>query len=214
MTVESERSSTNFSLIERIRADESRAWQELMDLYGPLVAHWCRRLGVPERSVSDGVQNVFVAVLRTISGFRPSLDRSDSKQAKSQRSGKYGFRSWLWGVTRHKCIDMLRSEGRHPKPDGGSTAHQALEQQPAQAKELDCWEDYTEAKEITGLLQRAMHQVAAEFEEKTWQAFLRTTVDGLSTAAVGEELGMDAATVRKYRSRVLRRLRRQLGEID
>ncbi len=71
----------------------------------------------------------------------------------------------------------------------------------------------TESLELEQLTRRAMVQVEAEFEPRTWQAFWRTVVDGINTAQVAEELEMTLATVRQHKSRVLRRLRQQLGDV-
>lgn len=206
-------SSTRVSLIERVLVDDSRAWRDLVELYGPLVAHWCRRLCIPERSVADCVQNVFMAVLKALPDFEPNAQTCTD--TPSNQTPRYGFRAWLWGITRHKCLDMMRAEGRHPSPAGGSTLMQSILQiQDTQDDAGESWEEYTEATEITQLLQRAMQQVEAEFEPKTWKAFWRTTVDGLSTNHVASELDIGTAAVRQYRSRVLRRLRKQLGELE
>lgn len=53
----------------------------------------------------------------------------------------------------------------------------------------------------------------SEFEPRSWQAFWRSAVDGIPTAVVAEELGVTAAAVRQSRSRILRRLRQQLGDL-
>ena len=74
--------------------------------------------------------------------------------------------------------------------------------------------DESEQIEYRTLVHRAMKQVRSEFEARSWQAFWRTTVDGIGVAQVAEELQMNKATVRQHRSRVLRRLRQQLGEIE
>jgi RNA polymerase sigma-70 factor (ECF subfamily) len=57
--------------------------------------------------------------------------------------------------------------------------------------------------------------VQPEFEQITWQAAWRTTIDGRSATEVGEELGMTPAAVRKAKSRVLQRLRVEMeGLLD
>ena len=63
------------------------------------------------------------------------------------------------------------------------------------------------------LTSRAMQQVQNEFEARTWQAFWRSVVDGIATDEVARELTMSAASVRQSRSRILRRLRQQLGDV-
>lgn len=188
--------STDASLIDRVRENESQAWRDLVDLYGPLIAYWCRRMGMAERLVQDCVQDVFIAVLKALETYEP-------------RGSERGFRGWLWGITRHKCIDKVRHEGRHPRPTGGSSAHrQTQEWMDEESSELSS----SDRIEIGRLFRRALDQVRAEFEEKTWQAFWRTTVDGIPAPIVAQELEISASTVRKYRSRVSRRVRLQLGE--
>ena len=52
--------------------------------------------------------------------------------------------------------------------------------------------------------------VRAEFEQRTWDAFWKTTVEGRPATDVGQELGMSANAVYLAKSRVLRRLREEL----
>lgn len=189
-------SSTRLSLISRIRVNDSKAWQDLVALYAPLVAFWCRKLGVHESEINDVIQEVFFSVSRSIDDYRP-------------RDAGGGFRAWLWTITRNKIMDMQRRGSRLLRGEGGSTALQAARQVP---EELDA-SDATERIEFTHLLHRALAQVQTEFENKTWQAFWRSTVDGLATASVAAELELSPAAVRQHRSRVLRRLRQQLGEL-
>jgi RNA polymerase sigma-70 factor (ECF subfamily) len=74
--------------------------------------------------------------------------------------------------------------------------------------------DVVERAEFAGLVRRALEQVRSEFEPRSWQAFWRTTIDGMTVAIVAEELGMSPSTIRQHRSRILRRLRQQLGETN
>jgi RNA polymerase sigma-70 factor (ECF subfamily) len=55
--------------------------------------------------------------------------------------------------------------------------------------------------------------VRGEFEERTWQAFWLTTIDGRAPAALADELGMTSAAIRQAKSRVLRRLKQEMGEL-
>ena len=49
-----------------------------------------------------------------------------------------------------------------------------------------------------------------EFEDRTWQAFWRVTVECQPSDMVAESLEMTPAAVRQAKSRVLRRLREEL----
>jgi RNA polymerase sigma-70 factor (ECF subfamily) len=63
-----------------------------------------------------------------------------------------------------------------------------------------------------GLLWRAVELVRAEFEERSWQAFWRVTVDGQPVGDVARDLGVSANAVYVARSRILRRLREVLSD--
>jgi RNA polymerase sigma-70 factor, ECF subfamily len=188
--------ATRASLIASLRRGEAQAWHEMVDLYAPLVHHWCRRCSVPADATADILQDVFAAVARHLERF-------------GYRGEGDSFRGWLWTVTRNKIRDHRRSRRRQIEPVGGSTALERLAELPDDASLPD--EEPTGAAEISGLLRRGLEQVRAEFEPRTWTAFWRSAVDGLATDQVAAELQMTPAGVRQARSRVLRRLRRQLA---
>lgn len=195
--VQTDSSATRLSLISRVRREDSRAWQELVELYRPLVAFWCKRRGVRQSDINDTVQDVFFAVCRSLDTY-----------SASRTNGC--FRAWLWTITRNKIIDSLRKASKIPQATGGSTALHAASQIPVK---FDADED-SERTEFARLTRRALGQVECEFEPKSWRAFWRSTIDNVPIAVVAEELHITPATVRKHRSRILRRLREQLGEFE
>lgn len=196
-------SSTRLSLISRVASNDSKAWQDLVELYSPLIAFWCRKGGVCETEINDTIQEVFFSVSRSIDKFQPSADTEN----------RSGFRGWLWTITRNKIIDSARRSARFPAANGGSTAALAVRQIPDLPHELDV-DDESERTEYSSLLHRALEQVREEFQPKSFQAFWRSTIDSVPVAQVAQELGITNATVRQHRSRILRRLRQQLGELE
>ena len=38
--------ATSLTLLQRVQARQPAAWERLVDLYAPLVLHWCRRAGL------------------------------------------------------------------------------------------------------------------------------------------------------------------------
>jgi RNA polymerase sigma-70 factor (ECF subfamily) len=190
-------SGTSLSLLQRIRDGETSGWQRVIDLYGPLVQYWCRRWGVEGADADDVAQEVFAAAAQSIGGFR------------REREGDT-FRGWLRVIARHRVLAFWRSRARQPEAPGGSTAHQRLQELPEEAEPPD---DGEEANQFAALVRRALGQLRAEFEPRTWQAFWRVTVDGLSAPDAAAELGMSANAVRMAKSRVLRRLREELGDL-
>jgi RNA polymerase sigma-70 factor, ECF subfamily len=63
------------------------------------------------------------------------------------------------------------------------------------------------------LFHRALDMIRAEFEPRTWQAFWQTTIDDRAPKDVAADLGMSPGAVRVAKSRVLHRLREELGDL-
>lgn len=190
---------TRASLLCRARDNDAQAWEQLRQLYGPLVEDWCRRCGLDWHSANDCVQDVFLAVATNLGGFRP-------------RQTHGSFRAWLWSITLNKLRDQRRRAGRSAEAIGGSTAQQIIAQLPDSHGDSD--EEPSDAGKLKELTRRALDQVQCEFEPRTWQAFWRSAVDGIPTAVAADELGMSISAVRQSRSRILRRLRQHLGDSD
>ncbi len=72
--------------------------------------------------------------------------------------------------------------------------------------------DPQDQNELSALLHRGLEIVKSEFETRTWDAFWRVAVEGDRTADVAADMGISANAVRQAKSRVLRRLRDELGE--
>lgn len=191
--------STSRSLLARLQSDEADAWNRLVNLYAPLVYHWCRKLGLAERDVADVLQDVFQSVAANIGGFR--RDRPGDT-----------FRGWLLTITRHKVYDHFRRQGREPAAIGGTAAFNRLAQLPAETIDDDP-EPLADDNADRQLFRRALELIRAEFAERTWRAFWLVTVDGRSPADAGAELSMRPGAVRVAKSRVLHRLRQELGDL-
>ena len=198
--------STSRSLLARVRERDREAWERLVALYAPLVLHWCRRSGLSGADVSDLFQEVFQAAAGGITGFR------------KERPGDT-FRGWLHAIAANKVRDHFRRAGREPHGVGGTEQGMRIAALPA--PEL---ESASELESVSGeparrdraellLLRRAMATVEPRFRAATWQAFLRTVVDGRAARDVGEELAMSAGAVRVAKCRVLQRLREELGDL-
>lgn len=201
--------STSRSLLWRARQDDPAAWERMVSLYAPLVAIWCRRSGLQENDAADVFQDVFQAVAGNLHNFRKNREGDT-------------FRGWLRIITQNKIRDRFRKAGREPQAAGGTEAHRWLEQVPlaSVAEQSEATEsaasaaiapDDEDAKRM--LFRRALELIQADFAEHTWRAFWRTAVDGQTSTDVAEELGMTPGAVRVAKSRVLQRLREELGDL-
>jgi RNA polymerase sigma-70 factor (ECF subfamily) len=188
--------ATPSSLLVRVRANEPDAWRRLVDLYRPLVRYWCDRGGVNATDADDVTQEAFAAAASSMPRFHHDQPGDT-------------FRGWLRGVTRHCVLLHFRNNRGRPAAEGGSDAWQALQDVADPLAKID---DDENAE--TGLLYRcALDLVRGEFEDRTWQAFWLTAVEGRSPAAVTAELTMSPAAIRQAKSRVLRRLKEELGDV-
>ena len=169
----------------------------MVHLYGPLVFHWCGKLGLGHADAADVMQEVFFSVSRAAQRFQPDRQRGS-------------FRGWLWTITRRKAIDLLRRRPTAVEPQGGTVALKRLESL------ADPWGDDApnpaDESATRSLHLRGLALIQAEFTQKTWEAFYRAAVNEQPTAEIAEDLNMTPAAVRKAKSRVLRRLRAVLGE--
>jgi RNA polymerase sigma-70 factor (ECF subfamily) len=67
---------------------------------------------------------------------------------------------------------------------------------------------------MRGLFLRGLDLIRGEFEERTWKAFWQTAVDGRTPREVALEMSMTSGAVRVAKSRVLQRLREELGDTE
>jgi RNA polymerase sigma-70 factor (ECF subfamily) len=185
-------------LLGRLRANESDAWRTLVQLYAPLVCHWCTRAGVRGADADDVSQEVFRAVAAHLPTFR--RDREGDT-----------FRGWLRVITRNMILLHFRRSGRQPQASGGTDALLRLQEMAAAAP--DVADDADAEKEVDDLRWRALELLRAEFQERTWQMFWRTFVDERSPVDVAAEMGVTPAAVRKAKSRVLHRLKAEFTEL-
>jgi RNA polymerase sigma-70 factor (ECF subfamily) len=190
-------SATSRSFIERVKAGDDDAWDRLVHLYGPMVYRWCRRLDLPEREIADIFQDVFQAVAAHIASFR------------KERPGDT-FRGWLRTIARNKVRDHFRKWGREPGGVGGTDAQVRFASLPAAELAEDDSDDGTEDRT---LFRHLLDVIRAEFEDRTWQAFWLTAVEGRPPGEVAADLKMTPGAVRVAKSRVLQRLREALGEL-
>ena len=191
-------SATSRSLLARVQANEADAWERLVGLYAPLVLHWCRAQGLQTQDAADVFQEVFRAVVAHVGGFR------------KEREGDT-FRGWLRRITQNKLRDHFRRLNREARAAGGSSAQERLGQLPMPPR-LD--DDLTPEDEgERALFARALELIRTEFEERTWTAFWRTAVEGRAPKDVADELAMSPGAVRVAKSRVLHRLREELGDV-
>jgi RNA polymerase sigma-70 factor (ECF subfamily) len=189
---------TSLTLLQRLRDNEPEAWRTLVQLYTPMLYHWCARGGVQGADAEDVAQEVFRAAATSLEKFR------------REREGD-SFRGWLRGITRNMLLLHFRRAHRQPQARGGTDAFVQLQEVADTATTPSEEED--PPSELEALRRRALELVRGQVEERTWQAFWLTAIEGHSPSDAGVSLSMSATAVRMAKSRVLRRLKEQFSEL-
>lgn len=185
------------TLLEAARHDKPGAWDLMARIYGPIVFRHCRKMGLSPNDAPDVVQDVFRKLLKHL----PTFER--------QRTGS--FRKWLSMTTRTTVLDFNTANGNVNDAIGGSAAAQYFQAIPS-ILEDDSVLASSRPSKLRDALHEALDIIRAEFSERVWKAFWRTTVDSQNAREVAEELGMGHSAVRMAKSRVLARLKELVGD--
>lgn len=183
---------TRASLILRLRdAADVAAWDEFVEVYGPLVFRIAQRQGLQEADADDVVQQVFAAVAQSVSQW---LEKSERGR----------FRAWLLRIARNIAINTLTRRPHGAIGTGGGESQQSLADFPAPTGPLSSQFDLEYRREV---YRWAAEQVREAVAPNTWNAFHLTHVEGISVAEAAAQLGVNIGNVYIARSRVMSRLR-------
>ncbi len=194
--------STDDGLVDGIRAQDDRAWEQLVERYSPLIYVWCRKCDLQPEDALDVSQQVFGAVHRSISTF------------SRHPEGGGGFRGWLFVITRNAVRNHLERTLRGPRAQGGSSIQLRLLAEPESLDEASlsvAAHSGDGRSDSHAPLQAALDAARRNFDDRTWQCFRLIALEGHTAAEVAERFGMKPAAVRQAKYRVTRRLRLDLG---
>jgi len=188
---------TRPSLLLRVRdPHDDAAWAQFVEIYTPLIYGYCRSRGLQDSDAADVAQETMRAVAKAIGKFDYDPQR-----------GK--FRNWLLTVVRSRLHNFLAQQQRQPALAGETTLLKH-EHNATPAADESVWEaDY-----YRGIFNWAAKRIRNEFQESTWQAFWRTTIDERDGKEVAESLGMSVGAVYVAKSRVIARLKEEIQSVD
>jgi RNA polymerase sigma-70 factor (ECF subfamily) len=183
--------STSFTLLERVRTQNTESWRQLVLLYTPLLYRWCRQDRLPASDVEDVIQEVWQKVVRGLATF-------------SSEKGR--FRSWLKTLTRHAVVEYFRRSCRRARSDPGAAVDEVQDSAPSSPVGMGG------AAEQALLLQRALELIRPEFQQTAWEAFRLCMMERQSAKDVAAALGMSVSAVYLANSRIMGRLRTILDD--
>ncbi|MEO2016661.1 MAG: sigma-70 family RNA polymerase sigma factor [Fuerstiella sp.] len=189
---------TQASLLIRVKDPLDRdAWLDFYELYRPVIYRMARRRGLQDADAQDLTQRVLTSVAAKVGDWQYDPERGR-------------FRTWLSTVTRNAIIDHLRKV----KPDvarGGSSLIQQLNRLPASD---EATHDEIQREQKRQLFRRVAEEIRPEFGETTWMAFWLTSVELAAVTDVADRLKRSIGSIYAVRSRVMRRLRERVSELE
>jgi RNA polymerase sigma-70 factor (ECF subfamily) len=190
-------STTSVSLLERLRSarPDDPEWHRLAELYQPLIRRWLGRVPGLTDEADDLTQEVFLIMVREIPRF------------EHQREGS--FRAWVRGITVNVLRNHRRRQFRRPAirlDPSESFAEMLADPNSELAREWDVEHD-------RHIFEKLQMVARSEFTPASWESFRRFALDGIPAAEVAAELGMSVNAVTLAKSRILKRLREEAGDL-
>lgn len=185
---------TRASLLLQIRDGSNHAaWNEFMNLYGPVVYGFARKRGLQDADAADLMQDVMRSVATAIGQLNYDRKRGS-------------FAGWLFTITRNKVFNFLSARRIRPQAAGDTATNQMLNSHPDEAETSETWEIEYQRR----LASLAMDKIKSEFQDNTWRAFWLTAVEGVSASEAASQVGLSTGAVYVAKSRVLARLKEEV----
>ena len=194
---DSAKSASRSPLVDRAKAGDLTAFEELIDCYQRKVLSTSWRILGNREDAYDATQEVFLRVHKYLQGFRSDQD----------------FAGWLYRIVVNVCRDHIRKRGTRPVTSFES------ERDAGTLETLASNED-VEANAIRTQQRELINEALGTLSPKERTALVLRDLDGLSTEEVARILGSSPATVRtqissarakikQYRDRVLKNAARK-----
>jgi RNA polymerase sigma-70 factor (ECF subfamily) len=197
-------SPTSHSLLDRLRDHhhhhqrDAEAWQRWLTVYEPWLRGWLRRHRLQPADTDDLLQNILVVVNQKLPGF--------------VHNGRPGaFRAWLRTILVNQVRSFLRSRRQQQHhQDQAVESPDWLDLLADSSSDLSRQWDLEHDQQ---LVRRLLAIVQPEFQPRTWEVFRLLVLEDRPAAEVAQFCGMELNAVYVAKSRVLARLRQELGGV-
>jgi RNA polymerase sigma-70 factor (ECF subfamily) len=158
------------SYVRKAIAGDSAGFRELYLRHKRDAARLCHRMVGPRADLEDVIQEVFIQVFRSLSGFR----------------GESRFSTWLHRVTVNVCLMYLRAQQSRPQVNRSS---QVPEQPTAET-------DSPASGAATAQRLRALYRILDSIAEKKRTVFILHELEGVSASEIATIVGAPVLTIR------------------
>ena len=183
--------------IDAARRGDLAAFNWLVLRYQTRVYNLCYRMLSDPDTAADATQETFISAYRAIGRFKGGM-----------------FRSWVLRIASNACLDMLRSQRRHPVLSLGTAppGHDDEEVEPLQVADPDYSVD-PEAGALNAEVAQAIQDALATLPEEQRMAVVLVDVQGLSYEEAAEITTSNLGTVKSRINRARARLRDTLRDM-
>jgi RNA polymerase sigma-70 factor, ECF subfamily len=184
-------------LLERLRASDESALDELINTYGPKVYQLAFRYLRNKEDAEEVAQDVLYKVYRKIGAFR----------------GDSALSSWIYRITFNAAMSRVRTaRHRHEQAGEPLTAAAGREESASPARDVPDWSEMADEQLFRSQLRRRLFQAILALPAIYRAPVMLRDVQGMSTEEASALLHVKDQTLksRLHRGRVI--LRRQLAD--
>ncbi len=183
--------STRISIVDGIRSNERDGWSNFVDAYAPLILAFCRRQHLQPSDAEDVVQEVFIAVTKSIHSFDPK---------------RGPFRAWLGKIVERAIIRQQKKRLREGLGQGGDLSDFDDLLLTNDGHE---WNDDFDAYVFRFALQRVQESAS----DRNWHAFEAVWLAEEPVEDVAARMGVKASWVYDNKFQLLKRLSREVKRV-
>jgi RNA polymerase sigma-70 factor (ECF subfamily) len=183
--------------IDAARRGDLPAFNWLVLRYQTRVYNLCLRMLSDPDAAADATQETFISAYKAIGRFKGGM-----------------FRSWVLRIASNACLDMLRSQRRHPTMslDSAPPGQDEEEVEPLQVADLDNSVN-PEASALNQEVAQAIQDALGALPDDQRIAIVLVDVQGLSYEEAAEITASNLGTIKSRINRARTRLRDTLREM-
>ncbi len=182
-------------VLARLRAGEAQAYEELVRAYAGRLMAVAQRILENEADAADAVQDAFLALLRSLEGFR----------------GNCRISTWLHRVVTNAALMRLRSRVRKPECNVEDLLP-AFYQDGHRIDPRPAWRESPDEVLLREESRRMVHEKISRLPEDSRNVLLLRDIQQVSTAEAAEHLDLPEAVVKTRLHRARQALRQLLEE--